>query len=65
MEKKHYISPEIKVFALDLEELLNQAPQSFGAVTDGSGGSPSSDDLFDIDNSGGGDGGWDDTDETL
>lgn len=66
MIQKKYIKPTTRVVHVDLEELMNLAPQSSGVV--GSDDTPSDDDvIIGIDNSGFGssNSGWDDEDEAL
>lgn len=64
MIQKKYIKPTTRVVFVDLEELMDLAPQSSGAV--GSDDTPSDNDVtIDIDNSGFGNSGWDDEDEAL
>lgn len=64
MIQKKYIKPTTRVVFVDLEELMNPAPQSSGAV--GSQDTPSDNDVtIDIDNNGFGNSGWDDEDEAL
>lgn len=66
MIQKKYIKPTTRVVFVDLEELMDLAPQSSGAV--GSQDTPSNDDVtIEIDNSGFGssNSGWDDEDEAL
>ena len=64
MIQKKYIKPTTRVVFVDLEELMDLAPHSSGAV--GSQDTPSNDDVtIEIDNSGFGssNSGWDDEDE--
>ena len=66
MIQKKYIKPTTRVVFVDLEELMDLAPHSSGAV--GSQDIPSNDDVtIEIDNSGFGssNSGWDDEDEAL
>lgn len=66
MIQKKYIKPTTRVVFVDLEELMDLAPQSSGAV--GSVDTPSDNDVtIDIDNSGFGNSnsGWNDEDEAL
>lgn len=66
MIQKKYIKPTTRVVFVDLEELMDLAPHSSGAV--GSPDTPSNDDVtIEIDNSGFGssNSGWDDEDEAL
>lgn len=66
MIQKKYIKPTTRVVFVDLEELMDLAPHSSGAV--GSQDTPSNDDItIEIDNSGFGssNSGWDDEDEAL
>lgn len=66
MIQKKYIKPTTRVVFVDLEELMDLAPQSSGAV--GSDDTPSDNDVtIDIDNSGFGNSnsGWNDEDEAL
>lgn len=64
MIQKKYIKPTTRVVFVDLEELMNPAPQSCAAV--GPKDTPSNDDVtIEIDNSGFGSSGWDDEDEAL
>ena len=66
MIQKKYIKPTTRVVFVDLEELMNLAPMSSGAV--GPKDTPSDDDvIIGIDNSGFGssNSGWDDEDEAL
>lgn len=66
MIQKKYIKPTTRVVFVDLEELMDLAPHSSGAV--GSQDTPSNDDVtIEIDNSGFGssNSGWDDEDEAL
>ena len=66
MIQKKDIKPTTRVVHVDLEELMDLAPQSSGVV--GSDDTPSDDDvIIGIDNSGFGssNSGWDDEDEAL
>lgn len=64
MIQKKYIKPTTRVVFVDLEELMNPAPQSGVAV--GSQDTPGDDDVtIEIDNSGFESSGWDDEDEAL
>lgn len=64
MIQKKYIKPTTRVVLVDLEELMNPAPQSCAAV--GPKDTPSNDDVtIEIDNSDFGSSGWDDEDEAL
>ena len=64
MIQKKYIKPTTRVVFVDLEELMNPAPQSGVAV--GSQDTPGDDDVtIEINNSGFGSSGWDDEDEAL
>lgn len=66
MIQKKYIKPTTRVVHVDLEELMDLAPQSSGVV--GSQDTPSDNDVtIDINNSGFGssNSGWDDEDEAL
>lgn len=64
MIQKKYIKPTTRVVFVDLEELMNPAPQSCAAV--GPKDTPSNDDVtIEIDNSDFGSSGWDDEDEAL
>lgn len=66
MIQKKYIKPTTRVVHVDLEELMDLAPQSSGVV--GPKDTPSDEDItIGIDNSGFGssNSGWDDEDEAL
>lgn len=66
MIQKKYIKPTTRVVFVDLEELMDLAPMSSGAV--GPKDTPSDEDItIGIDNSGFGssNSGWDDEDEAL